>query len=86
MKKETKKPQQTIRIDAKTPPIMVDHFDFFVREDHVCFIRMSTVLPEGITEQGKFFMTKESLKNFIDGATQALDSFADTDAQKNSIN
>jgi len=86
MKKETKKPQQFISTSAQTPPIMVDHFEVFQREDNLCFIRMSTSLPEGVIEQGKFFMTKEFLKNFIESATKALDSSIDIDTQEKSIN
>lgn len=86
MKKETKKPEQVIRANTQMPPIMVDNFEIFLREDNLCFIRMSTSLPEGIVEQGTFFMTKESLKGFIAAGSNALDSSIDIDAQKDSIN
>lgn len=80
MTKKNDKPHQTIMANTQTPPIMIDTFEFFLREDNLCFLRMATALPEGIVEQGKFFITKETLKNFISAGSKALDSFKDMKA------
>ncbi len=63
---------KTLRTNHTLQPILIDGVEIAFREDNLCFLRLITELPEGPIEQGKFFMPKEVLQNFIEAATAGL--------------
>jgi len=63
--KTSNKPVE-IHLNANLPVLMVDSFNISLRQDNAVLIRLLALLPEGLTEQARFMVDKERLKNMLD--------------------
>lgn len=64
-----------LTVNPKLPPVWVDDMVPLIREDGIALIRLIADLPEGAIEQAKFVTNEETLTEFVDTISFALDYY-----------
>ena len=82
--KTTEESKKVIEIHANDalPTIFVDNLMINTRSDEICFIRFTTLLPEGLKEQVRILIPQERVKRMIDALCKHCDYFPKKEKQK----
>jgi hypothetical protein len=64
-----------MHLNSALPVLMVDTFNINLRQDNIVLIRLLAHLPEGLTEQARFMVDKEKLKNMLDLFSEVLEHY-----------
>lgn len=71
--------------DYNLKTIWADDIFFAKRDDGICALKMTSNLPDGVFEQGRFMMSEDAIKRFIDMGCNYLDYTPETlNKKKNS--
>ena len=62
--------------------IWIDDIFFAKRDDGICALKMTSNLPDGIFEQGRFMMSEDAVKRFVDMSCNYLKYTPETTKKK----
>jgi hypothetical protein len=67
--------QTALNMNTQLNTPWIDTINFAVREDNLCLLRFLTNLPEGIYEQSRIMISKETFIGFIDLFCSQIDYY-----------
>lgn len=65
--------------------VFVDHLSSTIRTDGIHLLRFYTALPEGLQEQSRMMIPKESMKRMLDILCKHCDHFPQKSSQKEDV-
>lgn len=67
--------QMALNMNPQLSTPWIDTIHFGVRQDNLCIIRFLTNLPEGVFEQSRIMISKETLINFVNMFCSNIDYY-----------
>ena len=64
-----------LHINGSLPTVLIDNLTITTRTDDLYFVRLSTSLPEGVNEQFRMMVPKESIRRMLDVLCKHCDYF-----------
>lgn len=87
-KKDIEEPEEDaveIIVDHRLKTIWLDDIFLAQRDDGICALKMTSTLPDGVFEQGRFMMSEDAVKRFIDMSCNYLKYTPETIKKKKTI-